>query len=65
MSGYTIDEICTLEEAKNLLNFGGGVIIVEGQVVHSYEELVGIVTQEKYKEREIIDINLVVPYSGG
>ena len=54
-----------MEEAKDRLNFGGGIIIVEGQMVHTYDELVTMVTQDSCKDKEFIEVKLVVPYSGG
>ena len=65
LPGYSIEEVCELEEAKDRLNFGGGIIMVEGQMVHTYDELVIIVTQDSCKDKEFIEVKLVLPFSGG
>jgi hypothetical protein len=57
--------ICDLEQAGEYLDFEQGVFLVEGQGVHSYDELVRIVTQDKYQNVGFIVIELLQPIVGG
>jgi hypothetical protein len=57
--------ICDLEQANEFLDFGQGVFLVEGQGVHSYDELVRVATQDKYKDAEFIVVELLQPIVGG
>ena len=57
--------ICGLEEARNVLNFDEGIFIIEGQGVHSYDDLVNIVTQEKFKNNEYIEVEWLYMIGGG
>jgi hypothetical protein len=57
--------ICDLEQAGEYLDFEQGVFVVEGQGVHSYDELVRIVNQDKYKDAEFIVVELLQPIVGG
>jgi hypothetical protein len=58
-SDYPAEDVCELEQAKYLLNFDRGIILVEGQRVYSYDE------QEKYKNKEFIEVVGILPISGG
>jgi hypothetical protein len=58
-------EICELEEASNYLNFESGIIVVEGQNVYSYDDLVQIASQEKYRNKEYIEVSQIPPIEGG
>jgi hypothetical protein len=57
--------ICALEQAGEYLDFEQGVFVVEGQGIHSYDELVRIATQDKYKGVEFIVVELLQPIVGG
>jgi hypothetical protein len=59
------ENICELEQAKYRLNFDEGTFLVEGQGVHSYDELVQIVTQDKYKNKEFLEVELLQLIAGG
>ncbi len=47
------------------LNFNTGIILVEGQRVHSYEELVQLAGQDKYRNQEFIKVLLMPLIVGG
>lgn len=64
-SGDQSEYICELEEAKYCLNFNEGVFLVEGQGVRSYDELVNIATQDKYKNKEFLEVKLLHIIGGG
>ncbi len=47
------------------MNFKGGMILVEGKRVRSYDELVQLAAQEKFKNKEFIEVVLLRTLSGG
>jgi hypothetical protein len=57
--------ICELAQANEYLNFNEGVFLVEGQGVHSYDELVRIATQDKNKNKEFLVVELLHIIGGG
>ena len=59
------EDICELEEARYLLVFTDRIVVVNGQDVHSYEELVKVVSQEKYKDQEFIEVVQIPAVQGG
>ena len=62
--GYPSEDVCDLEQAKYRLNFDAGIFLVEGQRVHSYDELVQLATQDKYKNKEFLEIELLLIEGG-
>jgi hypothetical protein len=63
--GQASEDICNLEEAKYLVNFESRIVLVEGQRVASYEELVQLAAQDKYRNREYIEAVLLPVIAGG
>ena len=59
------EDICELEDAKYLLDFAGQIIVIDGQQIHSYDELVNIVSLEKYRNQELIEVVQVPAVTGG
>jgi hypothetical protein len=59
------EDICELEEVKYLFNFTDRIIVVDGQTVYFYDDLVVLVSQEKYKDQEFIEIVQVPMIEGG
>ena len=65
------EEIHDLEEAKNIYpdwRFNHGfetTVLVEGQAVNSYEELVQLATQDKYKDKKFLEVVLLSFIGGG
>ncbi len=57
--GYSNEEICDFEQAQNFSYAQGTFVMVEGQVVNSYEELVQLAAQDDYKDREFLEVMLV------
>ncbi len=60
--------IIDFEQAKSLLPFGrlqALSILVEGQAVNSYEELVQLATQDCYKDKELLELAVIMPMGGG
>jgi hypothetical protein len=64
--GYPNEDICDLEQARYRFNFSSGtVILVEGQAVKSYEQLVQIATGDDYKDREYLEAVLITDLASG
>ena len=59
------EDIYELEDARYLFNFASQIIVVDGQNVRSYDELVKIVSQEKYRDQELIEVVQVPAIAGG
>jgi hypothetical protein len=63
--GNPSEDVCELEQAKYRLNFDDGVLMVEGQTVHSYDELVQLATQDNYKNKDFLEVVLLQVIEGG
>jgi PDZ domain-containing secreted protein len=63
--GSASEDICELEQAQYLFSLGDKTIMVEGQRVLSYDELVQLVNQDKYKNKELIEVVLLPTIAGG
>lgn len=63
--GTSSEDVCELEQAKYRFNFDDGVLLVEGQTVHSYDELVQLATQDNYKNKEFLEVVLLQVIDGG
>ena len=59
------EEVCELEDAGYLIDFTDRIVVVDEQEVRSYEELVKMVNQEKYRDREIIEVVQIPAITGG
>lgn len=59
-------EIITLEEAKYRVDFDNyTLVVVEDKVVKSYDELVQLASQEPYKDREFLNVTLILDFPDG
>lgn len=47
------------------MNFERGMILVDGQRVKSYDELAALAAQDKYRNREFIEVDAILFISGG
>jgi hypothetical protein len=47
------------------LNFDDSLVIIDGRQARSFDELVQIVTQEKYKDEELIEVIVLPAVEGG
>ena len=59
------EDVCELEDARYLIDFSDRIVVVDEQEVRSYEELVKIVGQEKYRDQEIIEVVQIPAITGG
>ena len=62
----TSTRICTLEESRELLEFGSRYIVMaEQQIIQSYDELVELLSRDENKNKSSIDVSLVSFAEGG
>ena len=59
------DEVCELEDARYLIDFTDRIVVVDEQEIRSYDELVETINQEKYRDREIIEVIQIPAITGG
>ncbi len=62
------EETIDLEQAKYHLPFGPPyslLVILDGQRINSYEELIQSVSQDCYKGKEFIEVVVLRPSGGG
>ncbi len=59
------EDIYDLEEARYLFDFAHQIVVIDGQNVRSYDELVKIVSQEKYRDQESIEVVQIPAMTGG
>ncbi len=60
-----VEEVLDLEQAKYLV-FANAIILVEGHRIISYEELVQLAAQERYRNREFLEVDLLpIEVAGG
>ena len=65
--GHPSEEIREFEQGRYFLfSYGDGVfVVVEGQVINSYEELIQLAAQDCYKDKEFLEVIIVPEISGG
>ena len=63
--GHINQEICELEQAKSRLSFDGWSVMVEGKQVRSYDELHQLACQEKFRDREFLQVVVLNKMIGG
>ena len=65
--GYPFEEIRDFEQAQYFLFSyrASAVVMVEGQVINSYEELVQLATEDCYKDQESLEVVLLPAVVGG
>jgi hypothetical protein len=63
--GLAGEDICELEQARYFLNFDDRIILVEGQRVKSWEELVQVAGQDKNRDKEYLEVVSLPTIMGG
>jgi hypothetical protein len=63
--GYPEEDPFPLEEAASRLNFQHGVILVDGQRVRSYDELLRLAASDRYRSQEYLEVVVVIAIAGG
>ncbi len=61
------EEICDLEQAERRFNWGheSFLILVENEIVSSYDELVRLSQQDRFKSKEFLTVELQPFLAGG
>lgn len=57
------EEICDLEQAKNL-PFHDVFVFIEGQMIHSYDEI-RLAAEKCSQGKEFLEVTMMMPVSGG
>ncbi len=63
--GHSSEEISDFEQGRYLPFSDHVLILVEGQVINSYEELVQLVAQDCYKDKESLEVVVTSAIGGG
>jgi hypothetical protein len=64
-SGDPSEYIFELEQVRQYLNFNEGVFMADGQGIQSFDELMYIASQDKYKDKEFIVVEWLLIIGGG
>ena len=64
-SGNPDEYIYDLEEARDVLNFSEGVFVVDGQWIHSFDEIIDLARQDSFRDREFIEVEWLHVMGGG
>ena len=60
------EQIIDIEEARNWDFFDPtALVVVENQLVRSYQELLDIASTDKHKDEEVLDVHFMVTLTGG
>lgn len=64
--GHAPEDICDLEHVKYRFDYGSqNLVMLEGYVVNSYEELVHLASRDCYKDRKFLEVVLLPVIEGG
>ena len=53
------------KDAEKLFTQFKGTVVVEGEIVDSHKELVKLASQEPFKDREFLEVTILVAIAGG
>jgi len=61
------EETCAFEQAKDIIfgNRAWSIALAEGEMIKSYEELVQLAALDQHKDKEVLNVTLIVPVIGG
>jgi hypothetical protein len=65
VDGQPSQEILDFEQAPYFLFNYDVLVAVEGEVMHSYEELVQLASQDHYKDRDFLEVRVETIIGGG
>ena len=63
-SGH-VDRDIDLEQAKSFLPFEAYWIAIDGRMVYSYDELVQVASQDGVRDRDFLEVAVLIPAGGG
>lgn len=60
-------DVCDLEEARYRFNWGHEpfVVVAEGQFIHSFDDLIVLSKQDRFKDREFLEVDIQPLLAGG
>ena len=59
------EDIFELEETRVLFDFANQIVVIDGKNIRSYEELVAVASQERYRDQEFIEVVQIPAVMGG
>ncbi len=65
IDGKASQEMLEFEQAPYFLFKYDVIVAVEGEVIRSYEELIKLASQDRFKERDFLDVQLETVIAGG
>ena len=63
--GHAGEDVCELEQSKFLFIFTDKTVMVDGQKIDSYNELVRLAGTDEYRNRKFIEVVLLPTVVGG
>lgn len=63
--GNAGEDTCELAKAGYLFGFEDRIVVVEGQRVNSYDELIQLASRDSYKNKDYIEVVLLPAIAGG
>ena len=63
--GYPLEETRDFEQAKYFPFCQHIIIMVENQVINSYEELIQLASQDSYQDKEFLEVTILPLIGGG
>ncbi|MFC1892936.1 hypothetical protein ACFLYR_02710 [Chloroflexota bacterium] len=60
-----IIEAADLDLIWYIFSRGDNLVIIEGQAINSYDDFIQLCSQERYKDKEVLRIQLLHKISGG
>jgi hypothetical protein len=66
-SDHEAQDVCSVEEARYRFNWGRDpfLVVVEGQYVRSFAELLDLASQDRFKDREFLEVEIQPLLAGG
>lgn len=59
-------KICDLGQAESYINYGVEmVVLMEGNLIHSHQELAELVRKEPYRDKEFLEVTILPVIEGG
>jgi hypothetical protein len=59
------EDLCDIEQARYILDFETRIVVLDGQKVKSYADLVQLASQSKYRGKQSIEVVVLPTLVGG
>jgi hypothetical protein len=63
--GFPNEDICNLDQAGYLFDIRNMLVLVDGQRIGSYTDLLHLIAQDRYKDKQNIEVVLLPAIAGG